>query len=79
MPQMDGLAFLDLLQKDPEHKNIPVVVLTSKSLDSTERTMLKDRVISLVEKHGLDREALIREIQRALPMQQAVSAVGFDG
>jgi CheY-like chemotaxis protein len=79
MPQMDGLAFLNLLQEHPEHKDIPVVVLTSKSLDSAERSMLKERVLGLVEKHGLDREALIREIQRALPLQQTVSAVGSDG
>ena len=79
MPQMDGLAFLNLLQDDPAHKDIPVVVLTSKSLDSAERTMLKERVLGLVEKHGLDREALIREIQRALPVQQAAIALGSDG
>jgi len=54
-------------------------VLTSKSLDSVERTLLKERVLGLVEKHGLDREALIREIQRALPMQQAVNVVGSVG
>jgi len=79
MPQMDGFAFLDLLQADPAHKDIPIVVLTSKSLDSVERTLLKERVLGLVEKHGLDREALIREIQRALPMQQAVNVVGSVG
>jgi signal transduction histidine kinase/DNA-binding response OmpR family regulator/PAS domain-containing protein len=78
MPQMDGFAFLDLLRDDPAHKDIPVIVLTSKSLESAERAMLKERVLGLVDKHGLDRESLIQEIQRALPALQAAITVGTD-
>ena len=74
MPRMDGLALLDALQNDAAHKNIPVVVLTSKSLDSADRGMLKERVLGLIEKHGLDREALIREIRRALPVEESATA-----
>jgi len=74
MPHMDGFAFLDLLRDDPAHQDIPVVVLTSKSLDSADRRMLKERVLGLIEKHGLDREALMREIQRALPLQELAIA-----
>ncbi len=74
MPHMDGFAFLDLLRDDPAHQDIPVVVLTSKSLDSADRGMLKERVLGLIEKHGLDREALMREIQRALPLQELAIA-----
>ena len=33
--------------------------------------MLKERVLGLIEKHGLDREALIREIRRALPVEES--------
>jgi CheY-like chemotaxis protein len=75
MPQMDGFAFLDLLRGDPAHKDIPVVVLTSKSLDSADRGMLKERVLGLIDKHGLDREALMREIQRVLPMPEPAIAL----
>jgi signal transduction histidine kinase/CheY-like chemotaxis protein len=78
MPRMDGLAFLDALQTDAAHKDIPVVVLTSKSLDSADRGMLKERVLGLIKKHGLDREALIREIRRALPVEESATTPGAD-
>jgi CheY-like chemotaxis protein len=78
MPRMDGLAFLDALQTDAAHKDIPVVVLTSKSLDSADRGMLKERVLGLIKKHGLDREALIREIRRALPVEEYATTRGAD-
>jgi PAS domain S-box-containing protein len=74
MPRMDGLAFLDALQADPVARTIPVVVLTAASLDSAERGMLRERVLGLIDKQGLDRAALIQEIQRVLspPVPDAV-------
>jgi signal transduction histidine kinase/CheY-like chemotaxis protein len=72
MPQMDGLAFLDALQADPTRKDIPVIVLTAKSLSDDERRILQARTLGLLEKHGIDRKALIGEIRRALPTVEAV-------
>jgi PAS domain S-box-containing protein len=68
MPRMDGLTFLDALQADPVARTIPVVVLTAASLDSGEREMLRERVLGLIDKQGLDRAALVREVQRVLPL-----------
>jgi len=67
MPRMDGLAFLDAIGGDPRYRDIPVIVLTSKTLDDTERAMLQERVLGVIEKHGIDREALMQEVRRALP------------
>jgi CheY-like chemotaxis protein/anti-sigma regulatory factor (Ser/Thr protein kinase) len=67
MPRMDGLALLDALSGDPRYRDIPVIVLTAKTLDKTERELLQERVLGLIEKHGLDREALMREVRRVLP------------
>ena len=67
MPRMDGLAFLDVLQADPAYRDIPVIILTAASLDTAEHGILKQRVLGLIEKQGLDRDALIREIRRVLP------------
>jgi response regulator RpfG family c-di-GMP phosphodiesterase len=67
MPRMDGFAFLDALQADAVHRDIPVIVLTAKSLTDADRRLLQERVLSLIDKRGLDREALIREVRRALP------------
>jgi CheY-like chemotaxis protein len=67
MPHMDGLAFLDAVSGDPRYRDIPVIVLTAKTLNEAERAMLQERVRGVIEKHGLDREALMQEVRRALP------------
>jgi PAS domain S-box-containing protein len=76
MPRMDGLAFLDALQRDAAHKDIPVIVLSGKSLSAADRQTLQERVLGLIEKHGFDREALIREVRRALPAAEAAASGG---
>jgi signal transduction histidine kinase/DNA-binding response OmpR family regulator len=76
MPRMDGFAFLEVLQRDAAHKDIPVIVLTAMSLPASDRRMLRERVLGLMEKHGLDREALIREVRRALLAGEATGAPG---
>ena len=55
-------------------RTIPVVVLTAAELDSTEREMLRERVLGLIDKQGLDRDALIREVQRVLPLAETRAA-----
>ena len=74
MPRMDGLAFLDALQADPVGRTIPVVVLTAASLDTAERDMLRERVLGLIDKSGLDRAALVREVRRVLPVLELEAA-----
>jgi PAS domain S-box-containing protein len=74
MPRVDGLAFLDALQGSA--KDIPIIVLTAKSLSATDHYVLKQRVLGLIEKRGLRREELIREIRRALPTDAVTYAPG---
>jgi PAS domain S-box-containing protein len=76
MPRMDGLAFLDALQADPDARTIPVVVLTAAALDPSERRRLLERVLGLIDKQGLDRAALVREVQRVLPLPEPDPAAG---
>ncbi len=37
MPRMDGFELIASLQKDPERRDIPVIVLTAKTLTRQER------------------------------------------
>ncbi|MCJ2077102.1 response regulator [Methylobacterium sp. E-016] len=68
MPRMDGITFLDHLQADPVGRTIPVIILTAATLESAERAMLQERVLGLIDKRGLDRNAILRQVKRVLPL-----------
>ena len=66
MPGLDGFAVLEQLQADPDWRDIPVIVLTAKELTPEESALLERRTLAVVEKRGLERDALLREVRRAL-------------
>jgi CheY-like chemotaxis protein len=73
MPGLDGFAVIERLRQNPDHRAIPVVVLTAKSLTVDEAAGLNSRVAKVIDKQGLVGEALIREIEDALA-HRAVAA-----
>jgi CheY-like chemotaxis protein/anti-sigma regulatory factor (Ser/Thr protein kinase) len=62
MPRMDGFALIEQLQLDPQLQRIPVIVLTAKTLTAAEQALLEQRVRTVIQKRGLDRDTLIREL-----------------
>ena len=70
MPRMDGFAVLDHLQRDPQARNIPVIVVTAKTLTTQETALLQQRARAVIQKHGLERHALLQEVQAALLASQ---------
>jgi len=66
MPRMDGFELLKRLKEEASYRHIPVIVLTAKLLTNGERDGLKQGVLSVIEKLGLDRETLIGQISAAL-------------
>ena len=42
MPEMDGFEFIEELKKKPEHRPIPIVVVTSKDLTQADRLPLEE-------------------------------------
>jgi PAS domain S-box-containing protein len=67
MPEMDGFAVIEALQRSQEHGDIPIIVLTAKALTEEERKMLNTRVAAVIEKQGLTREQLLQELRQVLP------------
>ncbi len=67
MPRMDGFELIASLQKDPERRDIPVIVLTAKTLTRQERRALKEHALAVIQKGALDRDALIAELKAVLP------------
>jgi PAS domain S-box-containing protein len=66
MPEMDGFELIKQLRKQPEWKQIPVVVLTAKDMTSEERDMLNSRVEKVFQKGDYRREELLNEIRECL-------------
>jgi signal transduction histidine kinase/CheY-like chemotaxis protein len=50
MPDRSGFEVLEALEKDAETRDIPVVVLTSKQVDDSERRRLAMRVVTVLTK-----------------------------
>jgi CheY-like chemotaxis protein len=67
MPRMDGFEVIVNLQQDPKRRDIPVIVLTAKTLTRKEQRLLKEHALAVIKKGGLDRDGLMAELRRALP------------
>jgi signal transduction histidine kinase/ActR/RegA family two-component response regulator len=72
MPEMSGFEVLARLKQDPLTADIPVVVLTSKSLSSEERRMLAPHAARIVSKETLSRS------DSADHLLEALSAAGLE-
>jgi CheY-like chemotaxis protein len=66
MPRLDGLGVIEELEQIPSYRDIPIVVLTAKTLTAAELEALQQRVLKVVEKRALGHELLARELRRAL-------------
>ena len=72
MPEMSGFEVLARLKEDPLTADIPVVVLTSKSLSSEEQRMLAPHAARIVSKETLSRS------DSADHLLEALSAAGLE-
>jgi signal transduction histidine kinase/DNA-binding response OmpR family regulator len=67
MPRMDGFEVIASLQKDPERRDIPVIVLTAKTLTWQEKRLLNEHALAVIQKGALDRDSLMAELKQVLP------------
>jgi CheY-like chemotaxis protein len=66
MPVMDGFEFVMRMRRMESAWTIPVVVVTAKDLTEEDRRRLSGGVMCLIEKAGLDREALLAQVREQL-------------
>jgi CheY-like chemotaxis protein len=64
---MDGFEFLQILRRNPDWQDIPVVVLTAKDLTDADRKLLFDTVEKILQKGETSRTELLREIRGIVP------------
>lgn len=72
MPEMDGFEFLTELQRHPEWRSIPVMVVTARDLSPEDRgflngsMMLSGAAKRVLQKGAFSREELLREVRNLL-------------
>jgi signal transduction histidine kinase/CheY-like chemotaxis protein len=75
MPEMSGFEVLARLKQDPATMDIPVVVLTSKTLTEEERRRLAPHAVRILSKQALARREAVEDLRAALagpaPAQEA--------
>jgi signal transduction histidine kinase/DNA-binding response OmpR family regulator len=73
MPIMDGFEFATELRKNPDHQDIPIIVITAKDLTDEERSSLQGAVEQIVQK-GANPTELLDQV-RALAGRHASQGV----
>jgi signal transduction histidine kinase/CheY-like chemotaxis protein len=66
MPEMDGFTFLTRLREHPDWRNVPVLVITAKTLTPDEEERLHKDTRGFLAKTELNRDRLIQHMRRAI-------------
>lgn len=66
LPDLDGFSIVETLQNDVKLRDIPVVVVSAKTLTREDRTRLQGRMSSIIEKASLDRKRFLDIINNEL-------------
>jgi CheY-like chemotaxis protein len=66
MPRLDGFDVIEQLRQSPQHCDIPIVILTAKTLNTDELAQLQESASKVMQKQGLERETLLQELRNAL-------------
>ncbi|MDX2075054.1 MAG: pyridoxal-phosphate dependent enzyme [bacterium] len=66
LPDLDGFAILDTLKNDVNLRDIPVVVVSAKSLSDDEQKRMQVHIKALLEKASLDRKKFLELIKNEL-------------
>ncbi len=74
MPVMDGFEFVMEMHKLESSAAIPIVVVTAKDINEEDRRRLDGNVMGLIEKGGLDRDALLTQLREQLAASGARGA-----
>jgi CheY-like chemotaxis protein len=68
MPEVNGFAVVEELRKDASTVNIPIVVLTSKTMTPEDKARLNGHISHLAGKSGFDRAAFLSLVRGLCPV-----------
>ncbi len=76
MPGMDGFEVLRHIRKEPSLKELPIFVMTAKSLTQDELALLNSETQALFEKTGSWHQQLILEVERIVQGRKIARSAG---
>lgn len=74
MPGMDGFEVIRHIREQPSLKNLPIFVMTAKSLRQDELTLLSSEAQALIQKNGPWHRELLGEIGQAIRCRRIAEA-----
>ena len=66
MPVMDGFETLSRLRADETTTDLPIIIITAKDLAGSELDELRANTSRVIEKNGLDRDRILRELRESM-------------
>ncbi len=66
MPRLNGFEFISQVRQDPRYKNLPIIVLTARSLSEADLDRLAESVSKVLYKDGVHQEKLLHELFEVL-------------
>ena len=66
MPEMDGFEVLKHMKHDAALKDIPVIILTAKSLTEEDAALLRRQSQALLQKDGAWKEGLMATLEKVI-------------
>jgi PAS domain S-box-containing protein len=73
MPEVNGFDVVGALLQRRETAQIPVLVVTAKSITAEDRAQLNGYVVGIVGKQEFDHDGFVAEVRRALSERRAVA------
>ena len=70
MPVLDGFGTLQQLRENPDTRDLNVIIITARDLEAHEREELQRNATRIIEKNGLDRERILRELKESINVLQ---------
>ena len=74
MPEMDGFDLIAELQRRPEWRTIPVIVITAKEITSDDQQELSAHVEKILQKGAYDREELLSKVRNLITVYMESSS-----
>jgi DNA-binding response OmpR family regulator len=71
MPEMDGFAVVEQMRANQTTSGIPIVILTSRSMDAAERERLNGQISHLARKGAFDRTQFVELVRKLCPLPAA--------